>query len=243
MRGTIYTFRVLGTQVRLKGSEFGLAREIYGRAVYFRPPEVILEPGDIVVDLGANVGVFTAPASVVASRVISVEAQSGFMDQIYENAARNGARDRVEVEFGLIGAGAGAFSDGSVLHSATHFGAEPPILTMPDLMRRHALDHIDFVKVDIEGSEFALCRGKRVADQRRQDGHGSPPQVWRYRSSGDDSTRRRVPGRCIRLRPPCAARSAARDTVYPGSSPGTAHVGGIHMRSGGKAMGHVPGRG
>jgi len=159
MRGKVYTFRALGRQVRLEGSEFGLAREIYGRAVYFRPPEVILGPGDIVVDLGANVGVFTALASVVAGRVISVEAQSGFVDQIYENAARNGARDRVEVEFGLIGAGAGAFSDASVLHSASHFGAEPPTLTMPDLMRRHALDHIDFLKVDIEGSEFALFAG------------------------------------------------------------------------------------
>ncbi|MDQ2742767.1 MAG: FkbM family methyltransferase, partial [Chloroflexota bacterium] len=159
MRGQVYTFRALGTQVRLEGSEFGFAREIYGRAVYFRPPEVILEPGDTVVDLGANVGVFTALASVVASRVIAVEAQSGFVDQIYENAARNGARNRVEVEFGLIGAGAGAFSDTTVLHSASHFGAEPPTLTMPDLMRRHALDHIDFLKGDIEGSEFALFEG------------------------------------------------------------------------------------
>lgn len=160
MRGKVYTFRVLGQQVRLEGSEFGLAREIYGRAVYFRPPEVMLERGDIVVDLGANVGVFTALASVVASRVISVEAQSEFVNQIYDNATRNGTRDRVEVEFGLIGAGAGAFSDASVLHSATHFGAEPPTLTMPDLMRRHALDRIDFLKVDIEGSEFALFAGE-----------------------------------------------------------------------------------
>jgi len=159
MRGKVYTFRVLGQQVRLEGSEFGLAREIYGRAVYFRPPEVMLERGDIVVDLGANVGVFTALASVVASRVIAVEAQSEFVNQIYDNAARNGTRDRVEVEFGLIGAGSGAFSDASVLHSATHFGVEPPTLTMPDLMRRHALDRIDFLKVDIEGSEFALFAG------------------------------------------------------------------------------------
>jgi FkbM family methyltransferase len=111
-----------------------------------------------VVDLGANVGVFTALASVVAGRVISVEAQSGFVDQIYENAARNGARDRVEVEFGLIGAGAGAFSDASVLHSASHFGAEPPTLTMPDLMRRHALDHIDFFEGRHRGLRVrALC--------------------------------------------------------------------------------------
>jgi len=127
--------------------------------VYFRPPKVLLEPRDIVVDLGANVGVFTALASVVARRVISVEAQSEFVKQIYDNAARNGARDRVEVEFGLVGAGSGAFSDASVLRSASHFGSEPPTLTMPDLMRRHALDHIDFLKVDIEGSEFALFAG------------------------------------------------------------------------------------
>jgi len=159
MSGKVYTFRVLGKQVRLKGSEFGLAREIYGRGVYFRPPEVILEARDIVVDVGANVGVFTALASVVGARVISVEAQSEFVNQIYDNATRNGARDRVEVEFGLIGAESGAFSDPSVLHSASHFGAEPPTLTMPDLMRRHALDHIDFLKVDIEGSEFALFEG------------------------------------------------------------------------------------
>jgi len=92
-------------------------------------------------------------------RVISVEAQSEFVYQIYDNASRNGARDRVDVEFGLIGAGAGAFSDASILHSASHFGAEPPDLTMPDVMRRHGLNHIDFLKVDIEGSEFGLSEG------------------------------------------------------------------------------------
>lgn len=192
-------FRVLGETIELPGSAFGGAREMYCKKVYFAEQPVTLRPTDVVVDLGANQGLFTLLAALKCRRVVAVEAQQGFAREIARNLRAHHVQDRVAIEIALVGSGAGLFSDPEALRAASHFDRElPPTMTMPELMRAHQLDSIDFLKIDIEGSEFSLLRDagswlSRV-DRLAMEVHaayGSPVQLCRELSRAGYTVRYR----------------------------------------------------
>jgi FkbM family methyltransferase len=152
-------FRAGGQIIRLQGAVFGGAREIYGRNVYGAAPGFDVQPGDVVVDLGANAGLFTVLAARRGARVVAVEAQSGFVDEIQRLVRLNGCAERTTVEVGLLGTGTGFFGDAGRLRMSSHYGKQPPPLAMAELIRRRGIDRIDLLKIDIEGSEFGLFGG------------------------------------------------------------------------------------
>jgi FkbM family methyltransferase len=155
MRGSRYRFSVEGQAVLLDGGTIGLVREIYGRRCYFSAPGFSIQPSDVVVDLGAQVGVFTVLAAKMARRVVAVEAQLGFIDELRENLRVNGCLEKVAAVHGLIGGSRGVLSDEARLVSASHYwGVRPPSIAMNELIREHGLTAIHFLKMDIEGSEF-----------------------------------------------------------------------------------------
>ena len=155
MGGRRFAFAAEGQSVSLDGSAIGLAREIYGRRCYFSPPGFAIRPGDTVVELGAQVGVFTVLAAKIAACVVAVEAQVGFIEELRKNLRENGGLDKVAIEHGLIGGSRGMLSDEAELRSASHYkGVAPPPIAMSDLLQKHAIQAIDFLKMDIEGSEF-----------------------------------------------------------------------------------------
>ena len=156
LAGATCRFRVFGRELVLDGSSINGVREIGFRRVYFARPGFAPHTGWNVVDLGANAGVFTMIMALGGARVVAVEAQSGFIDEIRANAARNYVSDRVVAEHVLIGRSHGVFADESARLGATHFGEEPPTVTMQTLLDRNGIGRIDFLKVDIEGSEFGL---------------------------------------------------------------------------------------
>jgi precorrin-6B methylase 2 len=136
-----YRLRVRGEPIVLAGASFGLVREIYGRRSYL-PPGFSFEPADAVVDLGAHAGTFTLLAARCARRVVAVEPDPAWVARLRENVQRNGCGDRVAIEHAAVGeAAAGA-----------------PLLSLEELVDRHGLDTIDFLKVDVEGAEFELFR-------------------------------------------------------------------------------------
>ena len=157
MRGRACSFWVGERKwMTLDGGHFGAAREICCRGVYSAITGFEIAYSDVVVDLGANAGVFTTLAAIRGKRVIAVEAQSGFIRIIESNLEDNRCRDKVSVALGLIGAGSGLFRDGSERKKASHWGDEPLRLSLCEIIERYELEQIDFLKVDIEGSEFDL---------------------------------------------------------------------------------------
>lgn len=136
------------------GSVFSGAREMYCRRVYVAQRGFKIGPSDTVVDLGANIGLFTTLAAVYGKRVVAVEAQSGFLPFIEENLLRNGVRSKAVLHLGLVGGGSGVLS--AAHPEASHWGDPPPRTDMAALIERYDLATIDFLKIDIEGSEFDL---------------------------------------------------------------------------------------
>jgi FkbM family methyltransferase len=160
MNGRMCRFTALrGTRVELDGSYFSGAREIYCRGVYFTLPGFGIGRDDISVDLGANAGVFTTLAALRGKKVIAVEAQSEFIPLIRQNLLRNKCLGKASVEFGLIGSTTGTLSDPAERKNCSHWGEEAPALSLPEVLRRHNVTRVDFLKIDIEGSEFGLFDG------------------------------------------------------------------------------------
>jgi len=160
MRGHMCRFKTGdGITVVLDGEFFGIAKEIYCNRVYFAVPGFEVNTGDYVVDLGAQCGTFTTLAAARGGRVISVEAQSGFIPFIEANLKKNNCLNEASIEWGIIGANAGLFSDPANRRAASHYYQEAPMVTFYDLIKKYNLRQVDFLKVDIEGSEFDLFTG------------------------------------------------------------------------------------
>ncbi|MGR8998180.1 MAG: FkbM family methyltransferase [Gammaproteobacteria bacterium] len=156
MVGRLCSFHPFQKNITLDGLYFDLAREIYCQKCYFLFPEYQITPSDCVVDLGSNAGVFTVLAALHANRVVAVEAQSRFIGEMENNLRENRVLDKVKIEFGLIGYGSGVFSDEKKLKSSSHYTLPPPLLSFNEVIKRHQIEQIDLLKVDIEGSEFDL---------------------------------------------------------------------------------------
>lgn len=150
---------------------FGIAREIYIRDCYFKfhSPATFTDARTIL-DLGANRGAFSVLMAAQADFVLSVEATGAFVPVLHHNMQGNGCR-RYAIETVFVGAG-GDMGDGAL-----------PTVTMEDLLLRHDVRDIDFVKMDIEGSEFALfasadwLKGVKALSMEIHLSHGDPDRV------------------------------------------------------------------
>jgi len=176
------TVQILGTslvidcktidQMAPEGSfTFGLVREIFFRNCYLRYAN-IRKPQSIenAVDLGGNRGIFTLVASVMAKRVLYVEAQSSYRPVVKRLMADN-HRTNYEVENVFVGG------------SADFKSEDYSWVDFETLLDKHRMSTVDFLKVDIEGSEFELFRTLKCLDRVRfiamevHRQHGDPGEL------------------------------------------------------------------
>jgi FkbM family methyltransferase len=149
--------RHFNKQVLVDSKHFGLVREIYCSRIYFPPLSGFeIQDTDTVVDLGCNVGIFTVLSAKIAKHVIALDAQSKFLDELKGNLAQNNCLNKVKVQLALVGSKTGALAEESQLRTASHYNDLPPKLSMNEICHIQELDKIDFLKMDIEGSEFDL---------------------------------------------------------------------------------------
>ncbi|MBN1558898.1 FkbM family methyltransferase [candidate division KSB1 bacterium] len=121
---------------------FGLIREIYIQDCY-RQFSHLDAHCRTTIDLGGNRGIFSLLAAHYSERVIYVEAQSVYRRALLHNMQRNGLGN-IELLNAYIG-GEAALPRGDI-----------PRMTMEEILHDYHIDVVDFCKMDIEGSEFAL---------------------------------------------------------------------------------------
>jgi FkbM family methyltransferase len=176
--------QVDGTRVVVEGSLFGGMREMYGRRVYFTEPECQLPEAGWVVDLGANRGLFSTLAACKGLNVLAIEAQVGFRPAFEARMARNEVNTHAwTLENVLVGAG-GILVDEAALNEASHSeGALTPRAPLVDLLDKHEVSEIEFLKCDIEGAEYGLfdddewlLRTRRIAMEVHAE-FGDPAEI------------------------------------------------------------------
>jgi 23S rRNA U2552 (ribose-2'-O)-methylase RlmE/FtsJ len=108
----------------------------------------IIEPDDVVVDLGANVGFFSDYAAKKCKRIISVEGGDGFFACLIKNTYHN-----TNIEY----LNANVVSETSKINR-TWANPSKINVTISDIFNLYNLEKIDFLKIDIEGSEYDIFR-------------------------------------------------------------------------------------
>jgi FkbM family methyltransferase len=117
--------------------------------------ENIIKPGDIVLDLGANIGLFTRKVAQIASKVIAVEASPEHFSCLIENTSEF---NNVECVNALV---VGDNNPGDINTVWSNKSSRMKI-TIQEIMKMYNLDRIDFIKMDIEGGEYDLLNNTPV---------------------------------------------------------------------------------
>jgi len=157
-----------------KGSHYVLpfnlaeqARDIYS------VPEVHIQTGDVVLDCGANIGVFTRQAlNKGAAKVIAIEPAPENLECLRRNFAAEIAAGKVVV----YPKGVWDKDDQLTLHVDPHNSAADsflikregshdevklPLTTIDKLVNELQLEKVSFIKMDIEGAEVRALHGGR----------------------------------------------------------------------------------
>lgn len=142
----------------------GVFLEIFQDEVYEQVWK--LKPGDVVLDIGAYVGMFTVKAASLVGatgRVIAIEPSP----ENYELLVRNceGLSNVALVKKAIMsttGTGRLYYSRSAAANSlVTHWKrhVEVETTTLDDLVQGLGLDKVDFIKVDAEGAEIDVLKG------------------------------------------------------------------------------------
>jgi FkbM family methyltransferase len=144
-----------GARARLTGQQvFSGIREIWVRDVYLKNDYLKIPKGALVVDLGANLGNFTslALAQHADVRVVAVEPSLSLSNSLRVTTSNNGWSNRVAIKRAFVGLTTKA--QAGVTNSPDYMGA--PFVTEQAFLDEFDIRRIDFLKCDIEGSEFYM---------------------------------------------------------------------------------------
>src|SRR6202795_3230837 len=134
------------------------------------------QSGVVFLDVGAYIGPYTilaARASGAAGRVLALEPDPKNRRQLHKNLALNGITNCTVVPLaawsrtGQIG---WRKADQPDWHRASEEANThtTEAITLDDLVARHRLDRVDWIKMDIEGGEVEALRGAQMTLQRFQ---------------------------------------------------------------------------
>ncbi len=132
-------------------------------------PASNVRSGDIVLDCGAHVGVFTQQAlDRGASKVVAIDPDPVQLECLRRNFAEDIEAGRVVlVEKGVWSSGGTLALNVGVQNSGMSSLVEPtggetidvPVTTIDDLVGELGLERVDYIKMDIEGAEREALRG------------------------------------------------------------------------------------
>jgi FkbM family methyltransferase len=130
-----------------------------------------LPAGSTFFDVGANIGLYTVPASLhvgSAGSVVAFEAHPVLCQFLANNVARN-SPGNVAIENVAVGDSLGelllSFNPRNPGETRVALEGEAgqavPVLTLDDYCARRGIGRVDYIKIDVEGYEPAVLRGAR----------------------------------------------------------------------------------
>jgi FkbM family methyltransferase len=158
------TLRGVRYLVRVGGAELGAYLEINLERAYEQLPGFATGPGEVILDVGANVGLFTLRQALRGARVYAFEPDPDAFWRLQSNVAANRTPGRVDVFRRALGARPGratlARSHETVLTRVLP-GAhgEVDVATLDQVVGELGLPVIDLLKLDVEGDEANILRG------------------------------------------------------------------------------------
>ena len=130
-----------------------------------------LSPGDVFVDIGANIGAFTLPAARTVGktgRVLAAEASAEVFSYLLRNVAANGHSAVITLNCAICDSSGAIpfypapnekFGMGSL---GVQFSGKPiavPAERLDTVLEQTGIEHVDVLKIDVEGFEVSVFRG------------------------------------------------------------------------------------
>ena len=185
----------LRVRARLGTSDLAIVDEVFAHGVYDQALRT-LAPGQAVLDIGAQSGIFALAAAARGASVLCCEPMPANAALLRENVRLNGFEDRVAVRPVAAAPSAGTLSlyvvDGDT-GGATAFPAIHPLCLEDGRMRKIEVDCVtstllatrpdgvwDCVKLDCEGAEYAILGGAGAEALR-----GVRALILEYHPNGD----------------------------------------------------------
>lgn len=141
--------------------------EIFKSRIYAPYLEDKKDP--IVIDIGANIGIFTLYASKYAKKVYSVEPSQEHFDCLIHMIEFNKLENVTPLKFAIANSeGKMTFNHpvNKTMYSLLHTGVsevgseEVDVITIETLFKQNSIEHVDLLKMDTEGSEFEILGGE-----------------------------------------------------------------------------------
>ncbi len=143
-----------------------------------------IRAGMVVLDVGANVGLFTLIAAKAGAQVHAFEPNPPTRQRLERNLSLNAFGSGVRVHsaalsdhsgtamlFDDIGRGEGRYNDGVASLSqanAAGKGTSIDLSTLDEVAAQTGIDRVDWIKMDIQGAELPALRGaRRVLERNR----------------------------------------------------------------------------
>lgn len=157
--------------VDLESGEALTLREIYEARVYDRLDDFIPTVGWTVFDVGANVGMFSLLQAQRGAHVVAFEPNPDCFARCQKAISLNKLEERIDVYNKAVGAqeGVGALTvpygltpSGAITPSragTTPSGSGVDITTLSTMCSEQGMNHIDLLKIDVEGAEVAVLEG------------------------------------------------------------------------------------
>ena len=176
--GRLVSFHFQGIRLRLFPSE--MTYEAWKHPATYRSAdrvflERVLKPGDLVIDVGANIGVISIQSAKIAGpsgRVIAIEPNRRIGQYCLHNLRLN-RLNNVTILQTALGNNVGSTSfncdkcdDRSRV--VADGGVNVPITTLDEIAESVPDRKINLLKIDVEGFELAVLRGARHSLQRTE---------------------------------------------------------------------------
>lgn len=147
--GDSFAIQFLGRKIHFVSTGFGVVREIFGARCYGEPTDFI--DCAVVVDFGANAGVFTIYALISSDKahVHAVEAQPAVVEILKANLKLNNLESRCSITNALIGSPSTDWAHKLRVEN-------PQVVELNAAEFFDKIGFVDFLKCDIEGSEHSL---------------------------------------------------------------------------------------
>jgi FkbM family methyltransferase len=123
-----------------------------------------IRPGSVILDIGANVGLFALHVKPYAKRLVCVEPtpqhmaiQRELVQAEHEQAALNHYTGTARFRNEPVNTTMNTLSNGPGAYDVN-------CITLRDLCEKYQLENVDFCKIDIEGSEWQALTAERIAE-------------------------------------------------------------------------------
>jgi FkbM family methyltransferase len=162
----------------------GIAHATHSNHALFDLMLKLVRPGQVVLDLGAHVGLFSLAAAAVGCQVAAVEASPRNAQLLRESVRRN-RFDAVRVVQAAVSDRAGTVEFNAcgpyghlIAPDMKISGTQVRSATVEQLLAELGWSRVDFIKMDIEGSELSALEGM----SRLLAGPDAPPILYESNS-------------------------------------------------------------